>query len=174
MVNKEDLVINKTKNVNKKPDLNQKNKIAVLFILLGLIFGVVAVLFFIGLIKLPNVRIVKQNKPCDDNIIKEYNTIKATAPLGNTWSKELSKIAEKIRRIEGYENDVNCLYIISQDHMEKHDWALAGYYFSQIRKIVSQHPNKRVSSKLTILSPEQLEKYLDYAFAINESQEGGR
>lgn len=174
MVDKEDLIINKTKNVNKKPDLNQKNKIAVLFILLGLIFGVVAVLFFIGVIKLPNARIVKQNKPCDDKIIKEYNIAKASKILDGTWPKELSKIAEKIRHVEGYENDVNCLYIISQDHMEKHDWALAGYYFSQIRKIASQSPNNRVSSSLTILSPEQLEEYLDYAFAINESQKGGR
>lgn len=167
MVDKEDLVINKTKNVNKKPDLNQKKKVVVLFTLLGLILGVVAVLFFIGVIKLPNARIVKQNKPCDDNIIKEYNTIKANAPLGNTWSKELSKIAEKIRHVEGYENDVNCLYILASANMEIKDWSGAHFHILQIKQKTNNNPRLKISPKLTTLTPVELEDFLNYMFLMN-------
>lgn len=150
---------------NKK--IKHRKTLFLISSLVIILLTVIVVLIKSGVINLTRVSDSELDRVCDDKTIATYNTTKNRAILDGTWPQELEKISSQISLSDGYEEDMDCLYILAQNHMEKREWSLAHHYILKMKAAADQLNSTGLSEELTDLTPKQMEDYLNYMFLMD-------
>ena len=134
---------------------------------------ILVVLFITGVIKTPGTE-VEESGVCGSDVITNQNDVRIVAVPAGNWPKELAKIADKVRQTAYHEDDVNCLFILTQDSIEKKEWSNAQYYAQRIKDKAADSDDNKISPRLISISPDDLVKYVDYVFAVNGEDTKGK
>lgn len=159
------VIFNVTDNKPDKHKFNDKNKLLLVLIVIIILAGVGFTTY----------RIIKNNKSqkqAMENICSSNPSLtdEASVAMGKTDKDKLQKLTDETKTKKGYENDQNCLFLITFNDIAKADNASADANFTKYNQIFKEEKTSVAGAKTKYKwSKESLKQKLDFSKAFSEN-----
>lgn len=160
------VVFNEANNNSGKHKLSNKKKLLLVLVVLTILAGVVGFITF---------KIIKNNnsqKQAMENICSANPSLidKASIAMGKSDKDTLQKLTDETKTKKGYENDQNCLFLITFNDITKADNASAEANFTKYNQIFKEEKASVAGTKTKYKwNKDSLKQRLDFSKAFSEN-----